>query len=80
MSAVQAWTSAGLPKNQLALGVCSYGHSFLVNKSVALTEQGEITVYPPFEPELPEGDSSDDPAQMYAARRPVGEASSISGD
>jgi len=60
VSAVKAWTSAGLPRNQLVLGVGSYGHSFLVNKSVALTEQGGITAYPPFEPEQPRGDSSDD--------------------
>ena len=60
VSAVRAWTRAGLPRNQLVLGAGSYGHSFLVNRSVALTEQGEITAYPPFEPEQPEGDSSDD--------------------
>ena len=60
VSVVQAWTSAGLPRNQLVLGVGSYGHSFLVNRSVALTEQGEITAYPSFEPEQPQGDSSDD--------------------
>ena len=60
VSAVQAWTSAGLPKDQLVLGVAAYGHSFLVNKSAALTEQGEMTAYPQFEPEQPKGDSSDD--------------------
>ena len=60
MSVVQAWTSAGLPKNQLVLDVDSYGHSFLVNELVALTEQGEIAAYPQFEPEQPRGDSSDD--------------------
>jgi len=60
VSAVQAWTSAGLPRNQLVLGVGSYGHSFLVNESVALTERGAIAAYPRFEPEQPRGDSSDD--------------------
>lgn len=60
MSAVQAWTTAGLPTSQLVLGVPSYGHSFLVKESVALTEQGDITEYPRFEPEQPRGDSSDD--------------------
>jgi len=59
VSAVQAWTSAGLPKNRLVLGVGSYGHSFLVNESVALMEQGKIAAYPQFEPEQPRGDSSD---------------------
>ena len=60
VSAVQAWTSAGLPRNQLVLGVASYGHSFLVNKSVALTKQGEVAAYPQFGPEQPRGDSADD--------------------
>ena len=60
VSAVRAWTSAGLPRNQFVLGVASYGHSFLVNESVALTKQGEITAYPRFEPEQPRGDSADD--------------------
>ena len=60
VSAVQAWTSAGLPRSQLVLGVPSYGHSFLVKESVALTEQGGITAYPLFEPEQPRGESSDD--------------------
>ena len=60
VSAIQAWTSVGLPRNQLVLGVASYGHSFLVNESVALTEQGEIAAYPRFEPTQPRGDSADD--------------------
>ena len=59
VSAVRSWTSAGLPRNQLVLGVPAYGHSFLVNKSVALTEQGEIAAYPRFEPTQPRGDSAD---------------------
>ncbi|KAF9650142.1 chitinase [Thelephora ganbajun] len=59
VSAVQAWTSAGLPRNQFVLGVGAYGHSFLVANSVALTDQGTITAYPQFEPKQPRGDSSD---------------------
>ena len=59
VSAVRAWTIAGLPSSQLVLGVPSYGYSFLVNRSVALTQQGDITAYPRFEPEQPKGDSSD---------------------
>jgi chitinase len=61
ISAVRGWTSAGLPSGQLVLGVPAYGHSFLVNRSVALTEQGDIAAYPRFEPEQPRGDSSDEP-------------------
>ena len=60
VSAVQAWRSAGLPSDQLVLGVASYGHSFLVDVSVALTAQGEVAAYPKFEPEQPRGDSADD--------------------
>jgi chitinase len=52
--------SAGLPRNQLVLGVASCGHLFLVNESVALTEQGEISAYPQFKPTQPRGDSADD--------------------
>lgn len=58
-SAVKAWTTAGLPINQLVLGVPAYGHSFLVEESNALTPQGEIASYPKFEPQQPKGDSSD---------------------
>jgi len=60
VSAIKAWTAAGLPTNQLVLGVPAYGHSFLVNQPVALTEQGDIAAYPQFEPEQPRGDSSDE--------------------
>lgn len=60
VSAVRAWTSAGLPSNQLVLGVPSYGYSFLVNGSTALTEQGDISTYPRFELEQLRGDSIDD--------------------
>jgi len=60
VSAIQAWTSVGLPKCQLVLGVGAYGHSYLVNKSVALTKQGEIASYPPFEPVELIGDSADE--------------------
>lgn len=62
VSGVQAWTKAGFPMEKIVLGVAAYGHSFLVNKSVALTGKGEIAAYPPFEPEQPMGDSSDGPS------------------
>jgi len=35
MSAVKAWTAAGMPANQLVLGVASYGHAFNVAPSAA---------------------------------------------
>jgi len=80
VSAVRAWTSASLPRNQLVLGVGSYGHSFLVNESVVLTEQAEISAYLQFEPDQPRGDSSDGgPVWVFVVRRPVGEVYLISG-
>lgn len=60
VSAVRAWTAAGLPIKQIVLGVPSYGYSFLVEEPIALTGQGDITAYPRFEPEQPKVDSSDD--------------------
>ena len=60
VSAIQAWTKAGLPKDQLVLGVPAYGHSYSVKKSDALTPNGDIAPYPPFGPDQPKGDRSDD--------------------
>jgi chitinase len=48
MSAVQAWTGAGFPHNQIILGVASYGHSFRVNQSDALDASGNIQLFAPF--------------------------------
>jgi len=68
------------PPEELVLGVGSYRHSFLVNESVALTEQGKIAAYPQFEPEQPRGDSSNNgPVWVFVVKRPVGEVSLIFG-
>lgn len=48
VSAVQAWTQAGFPVNQITLGVAAYGHSFRVQKSDALDASGNINLFPPF--------------------------------
>ncbi|OCB89110.1 glycoside hydrolase [Sanghuangporus baumii] len=37
VSAVDAWTTAGFPASQIVLGVASYGHSFSVSTSDALS-------------------------------------------
>ncbi|KAI0071537.1 glycoside hydrolase [Panus rudis PR-1116 ss-1] len=37
VSAVKAWTDAGMPSNQLVLGVASYGHTFSVPQSDAFS-------------------------------------------
>ncbi|KAF8999063.1 glycoside hydrolase [Cyathus striatus] len=59
-SAVKAWTAAGFPANQIALGVAAYGHSFHVDQSAALDSSGNLVAYPAFDKSLqPLGDSED---------------------
>jgi chitinase len=50
VSAVQKWHAAGFPLGQIVLGVASYGHSFLVDKTDAF-EPGSTTLalYPKFD-------------------------------
>ncbi|KAJ7828667.1 glycoside hydrolase family 18 protein [Mycena olivaceomarginata] len=38
ISAVHAWNAAGMPMDQIVLGVASYGHSFRVSESDAFTD------------------------------------------
>ncbi|KAI0634770.1 glycoside hydrolase [Trametes polyzona] len=60
VSAVNAWTKAGFPANQLVLGVASYGHSFKVDKAAALTADNTLAAYPAFDAaQQPLGDSWD---------------------
>ncbi|KZT29101.1 glycoside hydrolase family 18 protein [Neolentinus lepideus HHB14362 ss-1] len=62
VSAVQAWTAAGMPRNQIVLGVAAYGHSFRVAKSDAIVD-GKMAAYPPFNAsDPPTGDAWDDAA------------------
>ncbi|EJD03463.1 glycoside hydrolase [Fomitiporia mediterranea MF3/22] len=64
VSAVAAWTAAGMPPNQIVLGVASYGHSFAVNASSAFNgtnSKTELAPYPAFNAsEFPVGDAWDD--------------------
>ena len=65
VSAVAAWTAAGLPPSQLVLGVASYGHSFSVNTSDAFVNGSttELAAYPSFNASVfPLGDAWDDAA------------------
>jgi GH18 family chitinase len=49
VSAVKAWTDAGMPANQIVLGVASYGHSFSVPPSDAFKSHTEtLAAYPAF--------------------------------
>ncbi|KAF8598081.1 glycoside hydrolase [Ceratobasidium sp. AG-I] len=60
VSAVKAWTDAGIPADQLVLAVASYGHSFSVPASDALTADNTMVPYPPFNATArPAGDAWD---------------------
>lgn len=64
VSAVKAWTAAGMPAHQIVLGVASYGHSFTVPPSVAFASSDDNTVaaYPAFnKTSFPLGDGWDGP-------------------
>lgn len=59
-SAVKAWNDAGIPKNQIVLGVASYGHSFKVKKSDAYSSGTTLSSYPAFDASVyPTGDAAD---------------------
>ncbi|KAJ7639188.1 chitinase [Roridomyces roridus] len=63
-SAVDAWHAAGMPLNQIVLGVPAYGHSFAVNTTEAFTNgsKTELALYAAFNATAaPAGDSWDDP-------------------
>jgi chitinase len=63
VSAVEAWTKAGMPADQIVLGVAGYGHSFSVASTDALTSDNTVNVYAPFNAtSKPAGDSWDDGA------------------
>jgi chitinase len=63
VSAVNAWTAAGFPSNQIILGVASYGHSSYVNQSSAIDASGNIQLYAQFDhSQTPPGDSWDSTA------------------
>ncbi|KIJ18459.1 chitinase [Paxillus involutus ATCC 200175] len=50
VSAVKAWTAAGMPLNKIVLGVPTYGHSFRVSPSDAFVSgsKTELAAYPKF--------------------------------
>jgi chitinase len=58
-SAINAWTTAGMPANQIVLGVAAYGHSFTVPKADAFNGTS-LALYPAFNASnTPKGDSQD---------------------
>jgi len=65
VSAVSDWHAAGIPLDQIVLGVASYGHSFSVAKSDAFKKgsKTQLALYPPFNASVaPAGDAWDDAA------------------
>jgi len=60
VTAIEAWTGAGIPAYQIVLGVPAYGHSFKVKKSVATGGGKDLIAYPTFESGQPQGDPWDD--------------------
>jgi len=62
VSAVAAWTKAGMPYDKIVLGVASYGHSFTVTQTNAIQTTG-LAAYPEFDKANPSaGDAWDDAA------------------
>lgn len=77
VSAVNSWHAAGIPLNQIVLGVPAYGHSFRVNKSDALVNGTQtLAPHPKFDAtNRPVGDAWDDaagPDECGAAQLPGG--------
>ena len=63
VSAVKAWTAAGMPVDQIVLGVPSYGHSFSVppNDAFVNGSKTELVAYPVYNTSnQPLGDAWDD--------------------
>jgi len=57
VSAVRAWTNAGMPPDKIVLGVAYYGRLFRVSNENAAGPNGSLALYPPFdEKNQPVGD------------------------
>ncbi|KAF8813893.1 glycoside hydrolase family 18 protein [Phlegmacium glaucopus] len=48
-SAVNAWTAAGMPHNQIVLGVPAYGHSYVIPPTQITSLNVTQLLYPPFD-------------------------------
>ncbi|OAX39728.1 glycoside hydrolase family 18 protein [Rhizopogon vinicolor AM-OR11-026] len=68
VSAVNAWSKAGMPVDQIVLGVAAYGHSFSVNPSDAFVSGTKtLATYPAFDKsKQPLGDAWDNTGSMDA--------------
>lgn len=61
VSAVKAWSTAGMPLDQLVLGVAAYGHGFSVSPSNGLTSDNAIVPYAAFNASAHPGGDAWDP-------------------
>ena len=81
MSAVAAWTAAGMPEHQIVLGVASYGHSYKVDVEDAIEcddDNDLLAAYPPFDNTAhPAGDAWDDPAGVDQCGNPTTQGGNI---
>jgi len=60
MSSVRAWIEIGFSANQVVLGVPSYGHSFSVPRSTAVSSDNQLEIYTSFNRgNTPQGDAWD---------------------
>jgi len=68
VSAVKAWSNAGIPVGQIVLAVAAYGHSFSVSPSDAFTSgTTTLAAYPAFnKTNQPLGDAWDDTGSVDA--------------
>lgn len=48
IKAVKAWTAAGIPSNQILLGVPAYGHSYNVTTANSVDSSGNVADHPSF--------------------------------
>ena len=65
ISAIDAWTAAGMPHNQILLGVPAYGHSYVVPPTQLTNPNVTQLSYPPFNLSLEHpGDSWDGPGGL----------------
>ncbi|KAF9567358.1 chitinase [Agrocybe pediades] len=74
VSAVRVWHKAGIPLNQIVLGVAAYGHSFRVRKADAFVKGSstQLAAYPAFDAsDPPTGDAWDDGAGVDECGNPT---------
>lgn len=83
VSSVNAWHAAGMPTNQIVLGVATYGHSYVVDVANAIVcgdddDTDFIASYPSFDNTThPAGDSWDDPPETDECGTATNQAGNI---